>query len=155
MSSNVSDATKHVVLIEKGLNKATLKGSFDLNECFVLKTSCNTLNELLTKTEDKGVLGVKNLNFDPVLRCLELMEKGLKKGNVNGCFELEESYVLKVSIDGIKGWVTELTEEIKNFKTHPTKKPLEKLPKIEEVKVELSSDSDSDSSDEDEENELD
>jgi hypothetical protein len=48
------------------------------------------------------------MNFDNLKRSLAVIEVGLNKANLNGAFELNESYTVKVAIDNLKQFLAEV-----------------------------------------------
>ena len=138
MSKNLQQTANMLGLVEQGLNKATLKGSYELNDAFLLKTAHNTITELIRDLNQKGNGLLSNLNLEPVGRCLSIIEQGLRKGNLKGCFELDESHALKEALSQLVTWNKDLQTEadiVKKPMTVPKKtKP---LPKVEELVEEL------------------
>ena len=141
MSINLQSSKDSLALVERGLNKASLKGSFELNESFLLKTALNTLSTLVKDLEKSNTF-LATFDLDPIYRCLSMLEQGLRKGNLKGCFELDESYTLKENVNKLNKWWEDLKKESKTVENQspvksPQKKAQKPLPKVEEVVQEL------------------
>ena len=115
MSTNTDAIGADLELMERGLNKANLNGSYDISEAYLLKTAHNTMTRLLNEVA-KSANVLSNTNFDPVNRCVALLASGLRKANKKGCYELEESYVLRLALTNLATWVVDLTREAETLK---------------------------------------
>lgn len=128
MSTNTDAVKADLELLERGLNKASLNGTYDITEAYLLKTSLNTMNGLLAEVA-KTANVLPNVNFDPVNRCTALLATGVRKANKKGCYELEESYVLRVALVNMTNWVAELGKEAETLRGSAGSLP---LPTVEE-----------------------
>lgn len=145
MSKTPQNTLNLVAFIERGLNKGNLKGSYELNEAFLLKTAVNTLTTLVNDMSQRGNTVLANLSLDPVARCLGILEQGLRKSNLKGCYDLDESHDLKDIMTQLQNWFKDLQAEydvIKGSTSIPNRMPKKpaQLPRVEDVVGELEAD---------------
>lgn len=143
----MSNTKTNLELLERGLSKGNLSGCFELNEAFLLKTALNTLTEFEGRVEKSSPGTDPTWNFDPVKRSWQVAAAGLRKGNLKGAFELDESYALKKALTEVEQWILELEKKVTTGSA-PTAPPAPRakvaapaatsstLPKVVEVDVE-------------------
>jgi len=114
----MSDNKPLLDYLKQYLNTANKKGTFELDESFIIFNALEIVNLVLNEKE----MNKEKINKEKINNAINILEKALNKANLNGCYNLNDAAKILLSLQKIVSLINELLSKKEQKSDHVNEK---------------------------------